>query len=444
MKRVLFKEARLINRGQIIETDLLVVNDRIERIDSSISVKGIVDEIAVDGVYLMPGVIDDQVHFREPGLTHKATIFSESRAGVAGGVTSFMEMPNTKPAALTQQLLEDKYKIASTNAWANYSFFMGAGNDNLDEVLKTDPQNVCGVKVFMGSSTGNMLVDNRETLERLFSQCQSLIATHCEDEATIIANLAEAQSTYGDHIPPSAHPAIRSREACYLSSSIAVELAKKHNTRLHILHISTLEEVALFEKGPIGNKRITSEACVHHMYFSEQDYITLGNQIKCNPAIKTLADQKAILQAVLDDRIDIIASDHAPHTWDEKSQPYNQSPSGLPLIQHELQMMLTHWRDGLIGLEKIIEKMCHAPADCFRVVDRGYLDEGYYADIVMLDTKKETYVSKENILYQCGWSPLEGIHLPGVIAGTWVNGILCFAAGSVVGVPTGRRLSFNV
>ncbi|MDQ3016040.1 MAG: dihydroorotase [Bacteroidota bacterium] len=443
MKRVLYKEARLINRGQIIETDLLVVNDRIERIDSSISVKGIVDEIAVDEVYLMPGVIDDQVHFREPGLTHKATIFSESRAGVAGGVTSFMEMPNTKPAALTQQLLEDKYKIASTNAWANYSFFMGAGNDNLDEVLKTDPQNVCGVKVFMGSSTGNMLVDNRETLERLFSQCQSLIATHCEDEATIIANLAEAQSTYGDHIPPSAHPAIRSREACYLSSSIAVELAKKYNTRLHILHISTLEEVALFEKGPIGNKRITSEACVHHMYFSEQDYITLGNQIKCNPAIKTLADQKAILQAVLDDRIDIIASDHAPHTWDEKSQPYNQSPSGLPLIQHELQMMLTHWRDGLIGLEKIIEKMCHAPADCFRVVDRGYLDEGYYADIVMLDTKKETYVSKENILYQCGWSPLEGIHLPGVIAGTWVNGILCFAAGSVVGVPTGRRLSFN-
>lgn len=444
MKSIVFKEARIINRGKIFEGDILVENDRIEKVDDAIAVKGKVTEIPVRGSYLIPGVIDDQVHFREPGLEHKGTIFTESRAGIAGGVTSYMEMPNTKPPALSQKLLEEKYRLASGQSWGNYSFYMGAGNDNLDEVLKTDPANVCGVKIFMGSSTGNLLVDNRDTLEKLFSRSPALIATHCEDEHTILNNLAEARATYGDHIPPSAHPRIRSHEACYLSSSLAVDLARKYNTRLHILHISTKEEINLFAKGPVGNKRITAEACVHHMFYADPDYITLGNQIKCNPAIKSTDDREAILAAVLDDRIDVIASDHAPHTWDEKSQAYIDAPSGLPLIQHELLMMLSHWREDRITLEKIVEKMCHAPALCFNIVDRGYLDEGYFADIVMLDVSKETLVEKENILYKCGWSPLEGMHLPGEIAGTWVNGTRVFDSGKVVGDPAGRRLQFRL
>jgi dihydroorotase len=392
---------------------------------------------------MMPGIIDDQVHFREPGLEHKGNIYSESRAGIAGGVTSFMDMPNTRPPALTQQLLEDKYKIASTNAWANYSFYMGAANDNLDEILKTDPKNVCGVKIFMGSSTGNLLVDNRQTLEKIFERCPTLIAVHCEDEKTIRTNLAEAHETYGEHIPPSAHPWIRNHQACLLSSTFAVELAKRYNTRLHILHISTKEEIGLFQKGPVENKRITTEACVHHMFYADHDYITLGNQIKCNPAIKTPEDRDAILQAVLDDKIDIIASDHAPHTWEEKSADYLHAPSGLPLIQHELQMMLSHWKEERITLEKIVEKMCHAPALCFRVADRGFIDEGYFADLVMLDLAKETLVTKEQILYKCDWSPLEGIHLPGVIEGTWVNGVHCYEQGIIKGTPSGRRLKFS-
>lgn len=443
MKDIVFKDALIVNRGNIIEGDILVKKGRIERVDRSIQGKGNFEEVIVNGLVAMPGIIDDQVHFREPGLEHKATIFSESRAAVAGGVTSFMEMPNTKPPALTQELLEAKYKIASTQSWCNYSFYMGAGNDNLDEVLKTDPQNVCGVKVFMGSSTGNMLVDNKETLEKLFASCPTLIATHCEDEHTIRTNLAEARATYGEHIPPSAHPWIRNHQACYLSSSLAVALAKKHNTRLHILHISTKEELALFQKGPVGNKRITSEACVHHMFYADPDYITLGNQIKCNPAIKTPEDRNAILAAVLDDTIDVIASDHAPHTWEEKSGAYLDAPSGLPLVQHELLMMLSHWREDRITLEKIVEKMCHTPAQCFRIADRGFLDEGCYADIVMLDPEKETFVSKENILYKCGWSPLEGMHLPGVIEGTWVNGVRLYENGIISGEPKGMRLKFN-
>lgn len=443
MRDIIFKEARIINRGKITEGDLWVRNEKIERIDPHIQLKGRTTEIAVNGRHLMPGVIDDQVHFREPGLEHKATIFSESRAGIAGGVTTFMEMPNTKPPALTQKLLEDKYRIASTNAWGNYSFFMGTSNDNLDEILKTDPANVCGVKVFMGSSTGNMLVDNMTVLEKIFSSCPTLIATHCEDEATVLANLEEAKSRYGNSIPPSAHAWIRSREACYKSSSLAIDLAKRYNTRLHILHITTKEEIQLFTSGKVEEKRITAEACAHHMYYSEQDYIELGNQIKCNPSIKTAEDRAAILKGILDDRIDIIASDHAPHTWEEKSEPYLQAPSGLPLIQHSLLMMLSHWRDGDITLEKIVEKMCHAPALCFRVVDRGYLDEGAYADIVLIDTKKETLISKENILYKCAWSPLEGKTLPGKIEGTWVNGNLVYENGVVVGVPAGKRLVFQ-
>lgn len=391
----------------------------------------------------MPGIIDDQVHFREPGLEYKADIYSESRAGIAGGVTSFMEMPNTKPPAVTQVLLQDKYDIGSRKAWGNYSFFMGATNDNLDEVLKTNPETVCGIKVFMGSSTGNMLVDREATLEELFSRCPMLIATHCEDEATIRANMEEAVKRYGKLIPPSAHPWIRSREACYLSSSTAIGLAKKHNTRLHILHISTKDETALFDVGPIASKRITAEACVHHMYFADQDYMTLGNQIKCNPAIKTAEDRDAILQAVLDDRIDIIATDHAPHTWDEKSQAYMEAPSGLPLLQHTLNLMLTHLEEGRISLERIVEKMCHAPAQCFNIVDRGYVEEGQFADLVMLDINRSTTVSKENLLYKCGWSPLEGRTLPGKIEGTWVNGVRLYDGKEIMGEPAGKRLTFN-
>ena len=442
MKQILFKEAMIVNKGRVTEGDLLVSGDRIERIDPSIGLKSPVLEVPVGGRYLIPGIIDDQVHFREPGMEHKATIYSESKAGIAGGVTTFMEMPNTRPPAVTQALLEDKYNIASTQAWANYSFYIGATNDNLEEVLQTDPENVCGVKVFMGSSTGNMLVDNKEALEQLFSKCPMLIATHCEDEATIRANLADAHARYGKAIPPSAHPRIRSREACQISSSFAVEMARRFNTRLHILHISTKEEPFLFEAGDISKKRITSEACVHHMYYSDQDYMTLGNQIKCNPAIKTAEDRAAILKAVLDDKIDIIATDHAPHTWEEKSQPYELAPSGLPLLQHTLNLMLTHWKEGLISLERIVEKMCHAPAQCFKIKERGYLVEGFYADIVLLDLEKSTTVTKENLLYKCGWSPLEGKTLPGKIEGTWVNGTRLFEADKVIGTPAGRRLSF--
>ena len=444
MKDIVFKEARIINRGKITEADVWVRGDRIERIDPSIGLKQNATEVAVNGRYIMPGVIDDQVHFREPGLEHKATIYTESRAAIAGGVTSFMEMPNTRPPAVTQELLEAKYKIASTNAWANYSFFMGATNDNLEEVIKTDPANVCGVKVFMGSSTGNMLVDNKETLEKLFASCPTLLAAHCEDEATIRTNMAEAEARYGSMIPPSAHPWIRNREACLLSSTLGIGLARKYNTRFHILHISTKEETHLFETGPVSSKRITSEACAHHMYFSDRDYIALGNQIKCNPAIKGEEDRAAILQAVLDDKIDIIASDHAPHTWVEKSEPYANAPAGLPLVQHTLLMMLSHWKEGRISIERIVEKMCHAPADCFRLIGRGYVEEGCFADLVLLDPNKDTTITKENILYKCAWSPLENQTLPGRIEGTWVNGVRLFEDGSIIGAPAGRRLSFRI
>lgn len=443
MKDIVFKDARLINRGRIVEGDLWVRQDRIEKIASGISLQQNVEEVPVNGRFLLPGLIDDQVHFREPGLEHKANIFTESRAAVAGGVTSFMEMPNTKPPAVTQELLQQKYDIASRSSWANYSFFMGATNDNIEEIIKTNPQDVCGVKVFMGSSTGNMLVDDREALEKLFSRCPVLLAAHCEDEPTIRARMEEAKERYGTRIPPSAHPWIRSREACLLSSTMGIELARKYNTRFHVLHITTKEETQLFSPGPLSGKRITSEACVHHMYFSDQDYIALGNQIKCNPAIKSEEDREAILQAVLDDRIDIIATDHAPHTWEEKSEPYATAPAGLPLVQHGLQLMLTHHVQGRISLERIVEKMCHAPAECFRLQDRGFLDEGYFADIVMLDLNQSETVSKSNILYKCGWSPLEGRTLPGKIEGTWVNGTRLFESGKITGEPAGRRLKFN-
>ena len=383
---MLIKSATIINEGNQFVADVLIKNDRIEEIATSISAP---DEQIIDGSgkLLLPGLIDDQVHFREPGVTYKADIATESRAAVAGGITSFMEMPNTKPNTLTQELLEDKYQLTAEKSIANYSFYMGASNDNLAEVLKTNPQNVCGVKVFMGSSTGNMLVDERATLEGLFSKVKMLIATHCEDEETIRANEARARSEYGESVPIAMHPEIRSAEACYLSSSLAVELAKKYNTRLHILHLSTAREMDLFANDILlEDKRITAEACVHHLWFSQEDYADKGTLIKWNPAVKSANDRDAIMQAVLDDRVDVIATDHAPHTWEEKQNTYFNAPSGGPLVQHGLVAMLALVKQGKISVEKVVEKMCHNPAILFNVKDRGYIREGYYADLVLVDT----------------------------------------------------------
>ena len=398
---MLIKSAIIVNDGKQFTADVLIRNNRIEKIASSISA---VDEQIIDGSgkLLLPGLIDDQVHFREPGVTYKADIATESRAAVAGGITSFMEMPNTKPNTLTQQLLEDKYQLAAEKSIANYSFYMGASNDNLAEVLKTNPENVCGVKVFMGSSTGNMLVDERSTLEGLFSQVNMLIATHCEDEETIRANESQARSQYGEDVPIEMHPEIRSAEACYKSSSMAVELAKKHNTRLHILHLSTEKEMALFDnKIPLKEKRITAEACIHHMWFSQQDYADKGTLIKWNPAVKSTSDREAIMQAVLDDRIDIIATDHAPHTLEEKQNTYFNAPSGGPLVQHGLVAMLELVKQDKISIEKVVEKMCHNPAKLFQIEKRGYIKEGQYADLVIVDMNSPWTVDKNNILYKC-------------------------------------------
>ncbi len=396
MKQRILRNAQIVNRGQITEGDILIKNGRIEQIGHGLKSTGQIEEIDLHGHLVLPGIIDDQVHFREPGMTHKAQLYTESRAAVAGGVTSFMEMPNTKPPALTQELLEQKYQTASRDSIANYSFFMGTSNDNLEEVLRTDPKKVCGIKIFMGSSTGNMLVDDRQTLDNLFSRSHMLIATHCEDEQTIHNNLAKYQEKYGDNIPFTAHPAIRSHEACYLSSSTAVELAKAHGTRLHILHLTTAKELELFDnKTPLGQKRITSEVCVHHLHFSEDDYPALGSLIKCNPAIKSAQDREALWKGLLENKLDIIATDHAPHTWEEKQGNYMNAPSGLPLVQHALVMMLQEVHTGRLTLEKMVEKMCHAPADCFRIPDRGYLDEGAYADLVVVDPTSEWTISQE-------------------------------------------------
>ncbi len=441
MSRIIIKNALLINEGKSFVSDLSILNGRIEKIDTSIDLPG--EEINGEGKWLIPGIIDDQVHFREPGLTHKANIKTESHAAVAGGTTSFMEMPNTKPNALTQELLQDKYDIASACSPANYSFFMGAGNDNIEEVLKTDHTQVCGIKIFMGSSTGNMLVDNRTTLENIFSKSPMLIATHCEDEATVRANTQAYIEKYGQDIPIKYHPIIRNVEACYLSSSMAVDLAKKHNTRLHILHISTAKELELFEKGPIENKRITSEVCVHHLYFNANQYDEMGTKIKCNPAIKSVENQSALLPALLDDRLDIIATDHAPHTQDEKNNPYTNAPSGLPLVQHSLNVMLDFYDRGLISLEKIVEKMCHAPAKCFHVVNRGFIREGYAADLVLIDPNKSFTVNKSNILYKCAWSPLEGKQFNQTVTHTFVNGNLVYENGRFSKGLYGQRMEFN-
>ena len=443
---ILIKNGQVVNRGKIETKDILIKDGIIERIDNRIVGKSAALVIDATGKHVLPGIIDDQVHFREPGLTHKATIFTESRAAVAGGVTSFMEMPNVNPPSVTKALLEEKYQIAAQNSLANYSFYMGATNDNLEEVLKTDKKNVCGVKVFMGSSTGNMLVDNAETLENLFSKCEMLIATHCEDETTVRVNTAVAKSQLlatNREATAALHPIIRNVEACYLSSSMAVELAKKHNTRLHVLHISTAKEVALFDNTiPLSKKRITAEVCVHHLFFNQTDYQSLGNLIKCNPAIKNKSDQKALLKALLDNHFDVIATDHAPHTWEEKSQPYFDAPSGLPLIQHSLNIMLDFYFRHKITLERIVEKMCHAPAECFKIDRRGYLDEGHWADVVVLDLNKNTTVTKENIHYKCGWSPLEGRKLKGRIETTIVSGNIVYHNGKFIEGTNGKRMTF--
>ncbi|MEZ5049137.1 MAG: dihydroorotase [Saprospiraceae bacterium] len=441
MQKILIKDARIVNDNKIIEGDILIENGRFEKIGGIIDANA--EEISATGKYALPGIIDDQVHFREPGLTYKADIRSESMAAVSGGVTSFMEMPNVKPPTLTQELLEEKYKIGSNNSYANYSFFMGASNDNLEEVLKTDPKNVCGVKIFMGSSTGNMLVDEESTLENLFSKVPMLIATHCVDEATVRHNLEVYKSRFGENLTAKYHPLIRSREACYLSSSKAVQMAKKYGTRLHILHISTAEEVNLFSNDiPLIAKKITSEACVHHLSFNDSDYEKLGNQIKCNPAIKSEHDRLAIFQGVLDDKIDIIATDHAPHTWDEKEKSYLEAPSGLPLVQHSLYMMMNHVKNGKLTVEKLVEKMCHAPAQCFKIQDRGYIREGYWADMVLWNPEKLYTVGKSNIRYKCHWSPLEGMTFQGEVSSTFVNGVLVYNEGELRPIPVGKRLQF--
>ena len=443
MSSILIKAATIVNEGRQIIADVFVKDGFIEQIASSINQQADL-ELNAEGKYLLPGCIDDQVHFREPGLTHKGDIYTESRAAVAGGITSFMEMPNTVPNTVTQELLEDKYKIASENSLANFSFYMGATNDNLDEVLKTEPKNVCGIKIFMGSSTGNMLVDNGKTLESIFSSTPMLIATHCEDEDTIKRNMAMFKEKYGDNITPEMHPLIRNAEACYTSSSFAVELARKHNSRLHILHISSAKEIALFENTtPLNQKRITAEACVHHLWFSDKDYAEKGNWIKWNPAIKTEDDRKAIFQAVLDGTIDVIATDHAPHTIEEKSKPYLQAPSGGPLVQHSLLAMLEFYHQGNITLEKIVEKMAHNPAICFNIEKRGFIREGYWADLVLVDLNKTSAVTSENILSKCGWSPFDSYQFNSSVSHTIVSGNLVFENQTIKNISTGKRLTFK-
>jgi len=443
MALTVIKGAHIINEGKVIASDVLIRNGRIEKIAKTISSKE-AKEINADGLHLMPGVIDDQVHFREPGLTQKGTIKTESRAAVEGGVTSFMEMPNTKPPALSKKLLEEKYAIAAKSSAANYSFYMGASNNNLKEVLKINPKKVCGVKVFMGSSTGNLLMDDDKALRKLFSECPTLIAAHCEDEATIKANEDEFRMRYGEKVPAHLHPEIRSVKACLLSSAKAVALAEKYKARLHILHISTANELELFtNRIPIKDKKITSEVCVHHLWFDSKDYKHLGTRIKCNPAIKSTEHRQALLTALNDDRLDIIGSDHAPHTRAEKQQDYFKAPSGIPLVQHSLLMMLDFHKRGLVTLERIIEKMCHAPAICFKVKDRGFIREEYWADLVLVDLSKGTTVTKDNLLYKCGWSPFEGQKFSASVVMTLVNGEVGFDSTKGVKKSQGKRLEFE-
>ncbi|MDY0027068.1 MAG: dihydroorotase [Lentimicrobium sp.] len=448
-KRFLITGATLINEGQSYTGNVLIDNgiiSRIEKGDLPYDLSGEVHAEHIDGSgkWLIPGVIDDQVHFREPGLTHKGDIYTESRAAVAGGITSFMEMPNTVPNALTQELLEKKYELAALKSLANYSFYMGASNDNLMEILKTDPRNVCGIKVFMGASTGNMLVDNTQTLEAIFKQAPTLVAVHCEDEATIRKNSEMMREKFGEKVPMEMHPVIRSREACLKSSTLAVTLAKKHHTRLHLLHVSTADEVELLSDAPSNSdKLITAEVCVHHLWFSDEDYKTLGSRIKWNPAIKSGSDRKALIQALKAGKLDVVATDHAPHTLQEKSNPYFSCPSGGPLVQHSLSAMLEMVKQGKFSREMVVDKMCHAPARIFGLERRGYLRENYHADMVLIDPEASWKVTPENILYKCGWSPLEGTTFHSKITHTFVGGHLAWHNGIFDESQQGTRLIFN-
>ncbi len=444
MKNTLIVNANIVNEGKVFEGDVLIRGRFIDVVGKDLSSRHADTVIDAAGMYLLPGAIDDQVHFREPGLTHKATIATEARAAVAGGVTSFMEMPNTVPPVFTVTLLEDKYRIASRDSLANYSFFMGASNDNFGEVMQVDVSQVCGLKIFMGSSTGNLLVDDEETLARFFSEFPSLIATHCEDEHTILTNAAKYREQYGEDVPVRYHPLIRSEEACYKSSSFAVGLARRHNTRLHVLHISTAKEISLFDNAiPLEKKRITAEACVHHLSFNDSDYERLGMLIKWNPAIKTKADQEAIFRAVLDDRIDVIATDHAPHTVSEKDNTYFKAPSGGPLVQHSVVAMLDFFHAGKISLQQIVQKMSHNPATLFQISKRGFIREGYYADLVLVDLNRPWIVDRGNILSKCGWSPFQGREFRSTVTHTFVSGHLAYANGAFDESMKGQRLTFD-
>ena len=442
--RTLIKNAKLINEGKVFESDLLIEDDLIKSIESGISAEA--DQVIdAKGKYLMPGMIDDQVHFRDPGLTQKGDLITESKAAVAGGITSFMDMPNTIPNVLTQEILEDKFLHAAKHSLANFSFYMGVSNDNVEEVLKTDANTTCGVKIFMGASTGNMLVDNKETLERIFKECKLLICTHCEDEPTIQENFKKYKEKYGDEVPIEEHPYVRSEEACYKSSSYAVALAKKYGTRLHVLHLTTAKEMELFDNSkPLKEKRITAEVCVHHLTFSEEDYKDRGTRIKWNPSIKKASDREALWKALLDDTIDVIATDHAPHLSEEKARSnYFKCPAGGPLVQHALVQMLEHRHNGKISLEKIVQKVCHAPAITYEIEKRGFIREGYYADLVLLDLDNPWTVSPENVLYKCGWSPFDGDTFKSKVTHTFVNGNLVYENGSFNESLKGKRLTFE-
>ena len=443
-KGILIQNATIVNENKIFKGDILLENEIITKISSKIKPTKNVEIINAEGKFLIPGFIDDQVHFREPGLTHKANIATESRAAIAGGITTFIEMPNTVPQATTQHLLENKFKIAAADSYANYSFMFGGTNDNLEELLKTDPKKVAGIKLFLGSSTGNMLVDNEEILEKIFSSTKMIISVHCEDEGTIRKNTAIYKEKYGDDIPLKYHPLIRSEEACYLSSSKAIELAKKTGARLHIFHLSTEKETHLFRNDiPLEEKQITSEVCIHHLWFSDKDYEEKGTHIKWNPAVKTEKDRLGLWKALLDDRIDVLATDHAPHTLDEKNNNYLNAPSGGPLVQHAIIALLEKVKEGVIPIEKAVEKMSHNPAKLFQIEKRGFIKEGYFADIVLIDMNKSQTVSKDNILYKCGWSPFEGTTFSSTITHTFVNGNLIYNNGIFNDDIKGKRVTFN-
>ena len=444
MKGIVIKNAKIVNEGKIFEGDVLIQDDLIVEVGENISVKPDFKVIDAEGHYLMPGAIDDQVHFREPGLTHKGDIASESRAAVAGGITSFIEQPNTVPNAVTQELLEEKYQIAAQSSYANYGFMMGGTNDNLEEILKTNPNNVPGLKLFLGSSTGDMLVDSSESLEKIFSSTKLLIAVHSEDETTVKSNLEKFKAEYGDDIPVRFHPEIRSVEACYKSTVRVIDLAKRTGARLHVFHISTAKELDLFtNKIPLEQKQITAEVCIHHLWFSDEDYLTKGNLIKWNPAVKSANDRKALWEALLDGRIDVIATDHAPHTLEEKSKSYVSAPSGGPLVQHAVVAMFEAFHQGKISIEKIVEKMCHNPAKIFKIEKRGFIKPGYYADLVLVNPSQPWTVNRDNILYKCGWSPFDGTNFKSRITHTFVNGQLVYENSKVKEIRAGKRMLYN-